>query len=446
MAKPGSSGAAPSAVLQQLSALYRAGRRSEALAACRRIIAAEPRRADVLALAGLIAGELGEVAEAVAHYSAAVAAKPGFAEAQYNLGNALTRLGRHDEAVTAYRRAAKLRPDLVAVHANLGNALYTLRRWEEAVASYRRAVALAPNAAEVHRNLGLALHETGDLDGAIDCLRRAVALKSDWTKALQTFADFLMERGLWREAVEICDRWLRLVPANVEALGLKAVAFEELGERSAARYLVDFERFVEMIEFETPPEGFASLAAFNTALARHALEHPTLQLPPKTDPRYHCATLRITEEFLAEPKGPAAAFERMIEAAVSNYIRNLAQRDPTHPFLVNPPRRWQLTSWAAVLDGEGTLNPHVHYAGYISGVYYPKIPQPIGAPGQGQAGWFELGGNPERFPCKSVPETRAIQPREGLMLLFPSYFYHRTLPFTSSEPRVSIAFDAVPVA
>jgi tetratricopeptide (TPR) repeat protein len=446
MQRPGSSGAAPSAVLQQLSTLYRAGRRSEALAACRRIIAAEPRRADVLALAGLIAAELGDVAEAVAHYSAAVAAKPGFAEAQYNLGNALTRLGRHDEAVTAFRRAAKLRPDLVAAHANLGNALYTLRRWEEAVASYRRAVSLAPNAAEVHRNLALALHETGDLDGAIDCLRRAVALKGDWVKALQTLADFLMERGLWRDAVELCDRWLRLVPANVEALGLKAVALAELGERSAARYLVDFERFVEMIEFSEPPEGFASMAAFNAALARHALEHPTLQLPPKTDPRYHCATLRITEEFLAEPKGPAAAFERMVEAAASDYIRTLARRDPTHPFLVNPPRRWQLTSWAAVLDGEGTLNPHVHYAGYISGVYYPKIPQPIGAPDQGRAGWFEFGGNPERFPCQAVPETRAIQPREGLMLLFPSYFYHRTLPFTSSEPRVSIAFDAVPVA
>ncbi len=32
------------------------------------------------------------------------------------------------------------------------------------------------------------------------------------------------------------------------------------------------------------------------------------------------------------------------------------------------------------------------------------------------------------------------------MLLLPSYFYHRTVPFNSAEPRVSIAFDAVPVA
>jgi len=29
------------------------------------------------------------------------------------------------------------------------------------------------------------------------------------------------------------------------------------------------------------------------------------------------------------------------------------------------------------------------------------------------------------------------------MVLFPSYFYHRTLPFTSAGKRVSIAFDII---
>ena len=29
------------------------------------------------------------------------------------------------------------------------------------------------------------------------------------------------------------------------------------------------------------------------------------------------------------------------------------------------------------------------------------------------------------------------------MVLFPSYFYHRTLPFESDEVRISIAFDVL---
>jgi hypothetical protein len=29
------------------------------------------------------------------------------------------------------------------------------------------------------------------------------------------------------------------------------------------------------------------------------------------------------------------------------------------------------------------------------------------------------------------------------MVLFPSYFYHRTVPFESDEVRISIAFDVL---
>ncbi len=186
------------------------------------------------------------------------------------------------------------------------------------------------------------------------------------------------------------------------------------------------------------------MKAFNAALARHALDHPTLHTPPQADPRYHCPTLRITEEFLAEPQGPAAQLEEMINTAVADYMRGVARADAAHPYLINPPRRWRLTSWAAVLDREGNLNPHVHFDGYVIGVYYAQIPGPIGAPDQGEAGWFELGGVPDRFPLKAAPELRTIQPREGLMLLFPSYFYHRTVPFVAPEHRISIAFDAMP--
>src|SRR5205807_1231195 len=118
--------------------------------------------------------------------------------------------------------------------------------------------------------------------------------------------------------------------------------------------------------------------AFNAALARHALSHPTLTLPGADDPHYHCPTLRITGEFLAEPKGPAAALETMMMQAVGDYLAEIGGSGGTHPYLVKPPRRWELTSWAAVLDRQGNLNPHIHYDGYVSGVYYCQIPESMG--------------------------------------------------------------------
>ena len=42
------------------------------------------------------------------------------------------------------------------------------------------------------------------------------------------------------------------------------------------------------------------------------------------------------------------------------------------------------------------------------------------------------------------PAVHAYQPRPGRLLLFPGYFYHCTVPFISTQRRISIAFDVVP--
>jgi len=82
--------------------------------------------------------------------------------------------------------------------------------------------------------------------------------------------------------------------------------------------------------------------------------------------------------------------------------------------------------------------------GYISGVYYPLLPDIVGKPEHGQEGFFELGRPPADFPITEPTGIMPVRPEEGLMILFPSYFYHRTIPFVSDQRRISIAFDVMP--
>ena len=63
----------------------------------------------------------------------------------------------------------------------------------------------------------------------------------------------------------------------------------------------------------------------------------------------------------------------------------------------------------------------------------------------GTAEWIEFGRPYWDFRIRSEPETRLIEPVEGLMLLFPSYMFHRTLPFSGAGERISIAFDVLQV-
>ena len=43
-----------------------------------------------------------------------------------------------------------------------------------------------------------------------------------------------------------------------------------------------------------------------------------------------------------------------------------------------------------------------------------------------------------------LPAQYTLRPQPGMLVLFPSYFWHGTLPFHSEQPRLTVAFDVVP--
>jgi uncharacterized protein (TIGR02466 family) len=94
-----------------------------------------------------------------------------------------------------------------------------------------------------------------------------------------------------------------------------------------------------------------------------------------------------------------------------------------------------------VLGAQGHQASHMHRAAWISGVYYAKLPDVMHSGVTGNAGWIEFCRPPDEFNCKATHDVHLIEPKEGLMVLFPSYLYHRTIPFESEDLRISIAFD-----
>ncbi len=426
---------------REVMSLSRSGQPRRALTICHELLTLQPDRPDLSSFAGTLAFQLGDIQEAVAFHRRAVAIKPHVAEFQYNLGSALGRLGRPEEAMAAYRIALVLRPDFWQAHHNLGNALRALGCLAEAVEAYRRGIACRATA-EGERDLGIALHDLRRLDEAIAAYRRCLALPGHRIDVYSNLANALMEGGEAQGALEACERYLEIEPANIEATALKTLALHELGRDEEACALLDFDRFLRIIDFPEPPPGFDDFAAFNAALVAHVEAHPSLAVPSRDHPTYHNDALEITGELFVEPKGPMAAFETMMRKAVIDYIETVAP-EPRHPFVERLPKKWVLNCWATRLKGQGHLDPHIHFSGVIGGVYYPLLPDVVAEHGQGGAGWFELGRPPARFRCNAPPLARRIQPKEGRLLLFPGYFFHNTVPFVSSQRRISIAFDVL---
>jgi hypothetical protein len=53
-------------------------------------------------------------------------------------------------------------------------------------------------------------------------------------------------------------------------------------------------------------------------------------------------------------------------------------------------------------------------------------------------------GAPGMITTPLLEAELSLQPEVGQLVLFPSYFWHGTLPFHSEQPRLTVAFDVVP--
>ena len=469
---------APAEAMRLAEAYRQQGRLADAYALYRRVLLAYPNHAESLDRCGLLALQLGRTEEAVRHLRRAVASRHDFADAHNNLAIALGATGRLDEALRSCERAIRFNPDFVESHVNLGHLLKQKGDLEQAALAYRRAIELRPEHGNAHYQLGLTLHALDRLDQAAASLRRAVTLRPDQAEAhyslgmvlhgMKALDDALtaydrairlkpslldglfevgkprhvlalFERGEHQKALGALDDFLRRTPGQSCALALKAIALDETGQRAKVRELVDFERLIRC-ERLNPPADFASMDELNRALADHIRGHPTLQVAP---PAFSAHRGKATGELLRGDKGPIRVFERMMRAAVEAYQRSLPEQSD-HPFVANAPRRWHLTMWGNVIETEGFQVPHIHPSGWLSAVYYVTLPDVVASPGDARAGWIEFGEPYWDIAHNVQPELKTFQPEAGMLLLFPSYFYHRTLPFTSDQQRISIAFDVVP--
>jgi uncharacterized protein (TIGR02466 family) len=108
--------------------------------------------------------------------------------------------------------------------------------------------------------------------------------------------------------------------------------------------------------------------------------------------------------------------------------------------------RWTLRTWGTVLEAGGYQTAHMHPLGWLSGVYYVEIPDGLPAEMTATgAGALEFGAPPARVSAAASHPLRRVEPRAGRLVLFPSYLYHRTLPFAGAGRRISLAFDVMPL-
>ena len=411
------------------------GRADAAAELLQRAVALHPGAAQTHYVLGHCLHDLGRIAEALDCYAKVVEIDPAFREAHDRLSRLRWQQGQADRWLSNYAEAIARRPDDGGLFADLAAKLNLAGQTTDSIAMLETTIARGIEHPEVHHRLGQALEAGGRTAEAVAALERALRLDPVSDAIALDLARARIAAADWRGAHAALDGVLARAPFDQQALAYRALAWRRAHDPRAA-WLDDRNRFV-VETMLPPPPGYAGIEAFNARLAavlaglHDGVRHPIEQ------------TLRggtqTAGHLFARAEPEIRALESMLRAAVADYVAALPAEED-HPFLARRGADFRFSgAWSVRLREPGFHLNHVHARGWISSVYYVALPDAVADPAARQ-GWLTLG----QSSLAGDEIGQAIQPRPGLLVLFPSYTYHGTLPFAAGTDRLTVAFDVVP--
>ncbi|PLR22859.1 hypothetical protein SGCZBJ_17585 [Caulobacter zeae] len=447
---------------------------------------------------------VGRHAEALPFNERAARGAPQDRLAWYNLAATNGDLGRQAEAEAAVRKAIALGLEAPEARLVLARAVQFQHRYDEAEAIFQDAIARRPNFVDAHRDLAqLRWMRTADLDHALSPLKAALARQSDprllhvqalveefagrlpqaldtlrlglrrhpsdlhllvtashaaaelgetaeglahaqtaarlapgAAPVLKSLAEALLAAGDAAGASSVAGSVLQAFPYDQHALSLQALAWRILGDpRYSALY--DYDAFVRPYTLPTP-EGWSDLESFLADLRRrlgelHDLETHPLQQSLRGGAQVQ--SLHTSREPIFQ------AFFASARATVERYAAEIGEGgDPLR--IRRTGKAVVQGGWSVSLKPNGFHTDHVHPQGWVSSAFYIDLPPGVDDEGK-REGWIKFG-QPGCATAPKLAAEHAVKPAPGTLVLFPSYMWHGTVPFSGDTRRLTMAFDAVP--
>lgn len=355
------------------------------------------------------------------------------------LSRALQPLAGAEAAEAALRKAIELDPHRANYHLQLGRQLYALGRLEDARSAARRTIECNPRLASAHSLSAELCNELNRPEEAAEAARTALSIDPDLERASNSLIEALWTMGRHKEAEAVCLERVGSPSCSAGTIALYAIILAGAERRGACQQLLDYDRLIRITDLQTDQQAAAEL---NRELIELVDKRPLLDFEPAGYP------VRGGEQFLLyhEQARPCIqTLTKLIKKNVAAHLENQRERTDAHPWLAAAPRKASINLWAVALGQTGHQVSHIHRASWLSGVYYVSVPPIEGENVSAPPGAIRFGAPPrEKWGETDIP-IRVIIPRPGLLVLFPSFIYHETIPTVSSDLRVSYAFDVVPV-
>lgn len=420
------------------------GQLGEALASfeqARRLGETHPAVSDVIN--GLLA-DLGRTTEAIEQGRRLVVAHPLYIPGQVKLAQLLWTQGKVEDSgadpFSTIRAAVQQHPGNQALQREFISLLIEARKSEEAlnhVRALRRAdiddlslVWMEALACDL-----LALHEEA---GRLYALAYPT-LRLHSAAFLNAYARHAYQTRDWEAVARHANEAIALDPTNQESWAHLGTAWRLIGD-TREYWLMDYERLIGMIEVEPMPMCASQAESLQLLKATLDGMHLAGRDPLNQSVRGGSQT---PGRLFVRPDPTIAKVRATLQAAAERWLATLPA-DSTHPFLNRNQGGVKMGgSWSVKLGSSGHHSNHIHQEGWMSSAYYVSLPPSTSGESGGPAGCIQFGQPTAELGLNLTPR-RVIRPKPGYLALFPSYMWHGTVPFSDTEPRMTIAFDMLP--
>jgi hypothetical protein len=289
----------------------------------------------------------------------------------------------------------------------------------------------------MHSILAEVLHEAGRLKEAEGEALEAAAAGPHNPAFISSLVAIELARGKPDAALPFIRAQRQRQPLEQRWIAYEATAARMMRDPLYDR-LYDYRRLVRIYQLEPPP-GWRSMEELNTALcAALAARHRFAAHPLDQSLRHGSQTARsLLTEADAAIQGLLGAFAAPLadyRAALGNAI--------DHPLSVRNRGKVSFRGcWSVELRREGFHVNHIHPEGWLSSAYYVSVPEEA-TDMRARSGWLKFGE--PRLPVPGMQAEHFVQPRAGQLVLFPSYMWHGTNAIHGDQPRLTVAFDAIP--
>lgn len=492
-----------SARLGLMRVLTATARFQETCEQARYVLDRNKKDAQVWVLLGDAQRALSHYTDAESSYHQALAHQPDYALASHNLGALLAERHRHAESLGHLDRAQALGLKSPGLSLNQASSLMNLGRLDDAIElleqsvnqwrmdiglhtllaklQYMRGIQTFdeglrclserhPDNAEIQLAYARVLRGSENLDGARRTLQKSTdrhpnhpGLLAEFSAVYQESHDFVRALQYAQTARQFNREDLGLIAAVIDPLislgeAKKAMTLIKLAraqtprnqwfiamEATAARllnddryhYLCDYEKLVGCYTLE-PSKSWPNVKAFNEELENHLETQHKMRVRPLDQSLRH--GIQTPGGLLNSTNPVMTAFFDMLVEPIRRYRESIGN-DPNHPLTSRNQGAAKLNGcWSVRLVKNGFHVNHVHSQGWVSSAYYVRVPLETNDKHE-QNGWLKFGE--PRFPVPGVSTEHSVQPKSGLLVLFPSYMWHGTNPIQHSDPRLTIAFDIV---